>query len=336
MIKLILRATLLATALLTPAAAESEPIKLKLSLVASDRSVMYLGVVKPFVDAVNAEAKGSLEIEIYFSGALEKQLALQSKLVADGGADLAFIIPGYSPDRFYDDTVIELPGLFKDDREASLVYTRLIASGAIRGYDEYFVIAALSSPPESIHARQPVESIADLNGMAVRVNNPTEASAVGKLGMHPLPMAMNLAAGALGDGKIDATTAPLAMLFDFGIGRVATHHYMLEISGAPLALVMNRKTFDALPREAQDIIRKYSGEWPIASYLQAYEAADKRVMEQLRSDPRRKVVDPSPEDRTTAGIAFQSVIDEWAAQAPANRKQLELARAEIAKLRAGH
>jgi TRAP-type C4-dicarboxylate transport system substrate-binding protein len=246
MIKLLLRAVLLATALLTPAAA-AEPIKLRLSLAVSDRSQIYLGAVKPFVDAVNAEAKGSLEIEIYFSGALEKQLALQPRLVADGGADLAFIIPGYSPDRFYDDTVIELPGLFQDAREASLVYTRLIASGAIRGYDEYFVIAALCSPAESIHARQPIESIADLDGMAVRINNPTEAAAVSKLGMRPLPMAVNLAAGALADGKIDSTMAPLAMLFDFGIGRVATYHYMLEISGAPLALVMNRKTFDALP-----------------------------------------------------------------------------------------
>jgi hypothetical protein len=59
-------------------------------------------------------------------------------------------------------------------------------------------------------------------------------------------------------------------------------------------------------------------------------------MEQLRSNQRSKVVDPSPADRATAEIAFNSVIDEWSATAPANRKQLELARAEIAKLRAGH
>lgn len=334
MIRHFLCAALLATGLWAPAAA-AEPIKLKLSLVTSDRALIYLGAVKPFVDAVNAEAKNLIEIEIFFSGALEKQPTLQPQLVADGGADLAFIFPGYTPERFYDNTVIELPGLFQDTREASLVYTRMIASGAIKGYDDYFVVAALCSPAESIHGRQPITSIASLNGMTVRTNNVTEASAVRKLGMRPVPMPMNLVAEALSDGKIDSATAPLPMLFEFGVGRVSNYHYMLEISGAPLALVMNRRKFDSLPREARDIIRKYSGEWPVAPYLSSYEASGRQVLDQLESNPRRKVVQPSPEDRAAAESAFKSVIDEWAAKAPANRRQLEIAQAEIARLRAG-
>jgi TRAP-type transport system periplasmic protein len=334
MIKLFLRAAMFAAGFWV-SAVSAEPIKLTLSLVTSDRALIYLGAVKPFVDAVNAEAKGLLEIEVFFSGALEKQPALQPQLVAGGGADLAFIIPGYTPERFYDNTVIELPGLFQDTREASLVYTRMIASGAIKGYDDYVVVAALSSPAESIHGRRPIDSIASLDGMTVRTNNATEAMAVGKLGMRPVPMPMNLVAEALSDGKIDSATAPLPMLFEFGVGRVSSYHYMLEISGAPLALVMNRKKFDSLPREAQDIIRKYSGEWPVGPYLQSYEESGRQVIDQLQSNPRRKVVQPSPADRAAAEIVFKSVIDEWAAKAPANRQQLETARAEIARLRAG-
>src|SRR5882757_9380828 len=327
--------SLLFAIVLLPAAASADPIKLKLSLVTSDRALIYLGAVKPFVDAVNAEAKGLLEIEVFFSGALEKQPTLQPQLVADGGADLAFIFPGYTPERFYDNTVIELPGLFQDTREASLVYTRMIASGAIKGYDDYIVVAALSSPAESIHGRRPIDSIASLDGMTVRTNNATEAMAVRKLGMRPVPMPMNLVAEALSDGKIDSATAPLPMLFEFGVGRVSSYHYMLEISGAPLALVMNRKKFDSLPRDAQDIILKYSGEWPVGPYLQSYEESGRQVIDQLQSNPRRKVVQPSPADRAAAEIVFKSVIDEWAAKAPANRQQLETARAEIARLRAG-
>lgn len=335
MIKFFLRAALLATGLWA-SVASAEPIKLKLSLVTSDRALIYLGGVKPFVDAVNAEAKDLLEIEVFFSGALEKQPALQPQLVADGGADIAFIFPGYTPQRFYDNTVIELPGLFQDTREASLVYTRLIAAGAMKGYEDYFVIAALSSPAESIHARRPIESIADLNGISVRTSNVTSAAAVARLGMRPVQMPVNEIAEALSEGRIESAVAPLAMLFEFGIGRVANAHYMLEISHAALALVMNRKKFDSLPREAQDIIRKYSGEWPVESYLRAYEASGKAVMEQLRANPRRKIVDPSPADQATAELAFKSLVDEWALRAPANRLQLDLVRAEITKLRAGN
>src|SRR5882757_5993107 len=121
---------------LLPAAASADPIKLNLSLVTSDRALIYYGGVKPFVDAVNAEAKGLLEIEVYFSGALGKESAQQPQMVADGVADMAFIATGHSPKRFYDNTVIELPGLFRDAAEASLVFERLVAAGVLKGYED--------------------------------------------------------------------------------------------------------------------------------------------------------------------------------------------------------
>jgi TRAP-type C4-dicarboxylate transport system substrate-binding protein len=317
---------------LSPASAE--PIRLKLSLNASDRSLIYLADVKPFVDAVNAEAKGLLEIDVYFSGVLGKVIAQQAQLVADDVIDIAFILPGYSPERFYDDTVLELPGLFENAREASLVYTQLIAGNKLRGYESYFVIAALMSPLENIQSRLPIASIADLKGMAVRTNNVTEAAVLDKLAMRPIPMAVNLISEAISNGEIDAATVPPAMLFEFGVGRVASYHYMLDIGSAPLALVMNREKFESLPEAARNIIRKYSGEWPIARYLVAYEEATTQVMEQLKSNPRRKIIYPSQSDLDAAHRAFSAVIKEWVARDPRNREQFETVEAQIAKLRA--
>jgi TRAP-type C4-dicarboxylate transport system substrate-binding protein len=175
-----------------------------------------------------------------------------------------------------------------------------------------------------------------LKGLSVRTNNLTEAAALQRLGMRPVPMPVNLVSEAISNGTIDGTTVPPAMLFEFGVGRVTSYHYLLDVGGAPLALVMNRKTFDGLPKQAQDIIRKYSGEWPLARYLQSYDTVGSEVMEQLTSNPRRKVVYPSQSDLETAQIAFKSVIDEWAAKSPNNRKQLEIVEMEIAKLRTGH
>ncbi len=47
-----------------------EPIKLRLAFFSSDRANVYLAAIKSFVDAVNGEAKGLIDIEVYFSGAL--------------------------------------------------------------------------------------------------------------------------------------------------------------------------------------------------------------------------------------------------------------------------
>ena len=50
-----------------------------------------------------------LEIEVYFSGALGKDLSKQSQMLLDGVADIGYVIPAMTPDRFVDNAVIELP-----------------------------------------------------------------------------------------------------------------------------------------------------------------------------------------------------------------------------------
>ena len=92
--------------------------------------------------------------------------------------------------------------------------------------------------------------------------------------------------------------------------RLATCHDPLDVSIVPLALVMNRKKFDSLPKRAQDIIRKHSGEWPIASFVDTQAAVTREIMEQLTSNPGRKVVGPSQPDLDRAQCAFKSVVEE--------------------------
>jgi len=205
------RCLLFSFALLPSTAWAAEPTKLKLSFFSSDTAVLYGGGVKPFVDAINSEAKGLLEIEVFFRGALGKP-AQQPQLVRDGVADIAFILPGYTADQFPDNAVIELPGLFRDQREASLAYTRMIAANALRGYEDFFVITAFTVEPHSIHTRQPIASLEDLKGLKIRANNPTEAATFEKLGMRGIVMPANQIADAIGSGAIDGAALPPAML----------------------------------------------------------------------------------------------------------------------------
>ena len=129
---------------------------------------------------------------------------------------------------------------------------------------------------------------------------------------------------------------PPGPLVDFGISRVATYHYMLATSGAPLLLLMNCKVFDNLPKPAQDLIRKYSGRWAADRFIETYDEVERAVVRQLEADPRRRVTIPSPRDLATARVAFTSVLDEWVANSPHNRVLLKAAEAELGKLRAGH
>jgi TRAP-type transport system periplasmic protein len=64
-----------------------------------------------------------LQVEVYFSGALGKDIAQQPQLLLDGAFDIAFVIPGYTPNQFPDNALMELPGQFRDMREGSFIYT---------------------------------------------------------------------------------------------------------------------------------------------------------------------------------------------------------------------
>src|SRR5580692_3176930 len=96
MFKTVARCVLLWLVLL-PAAAAAEPIKLKMAYFSSDRTTTYFAAIKPFVDSVNAEATGLVQIDVSLSGVLGKNPTQQLQLVLDGTADLAFVVPGYTP-----------------------------------------------------------------------------------------------------------------------------------------------------------------------------------------------------------------------------------------------
>jgi TRAP-type C4-dicarboxylate transport system substrate-binding protein len=336
MLKNLARFALFSLALLPAAALAAETVKLKLSFFSSDSAILYNGGVKPFVDAVNSEAKGLLEIEVFFRGALGKAPAQQPQLVRDGVADIAYIVPGYTSDQFPDNAVIELPGLFRDQQEASLAYTRMIAANALRGYEDFIVIAAFTAEPHSIHTRQPIASLDDLQGLKIRANNPTEAATFEKLGMRAIVMPVNQIAEAIGSGAIDGAAIPPAMLAEFGVGRLATYHYIIHADAPSLALVMSRSKFESLPPQAQDIIRKYSGEWSVARSNAFFAEINAKSMQQLVSDPKRHVIFPSQADRVRIDAAFKDVIDAWVAKDPRNGDLLSMVRAEIGKMRSRH
>jgi len=105
-VRAILLRCAVAFCVLCPVTCLAEPSKLKLAFFSSDSALLYRGGVKPFVDAVNSEKEGGLEIEVFFGGALGKVPAQQPQLVRDGSVDIAYIIPGYSAEQFPDNAVI--------------------------------------------------------------------------------------------------------------------------------------------------------------------------------------------------------------------------------------
>ena len=330
-----LRVIVVALALL-PVAATAEPIRLKLAFFSSDSNHLYLSAVKPFVDAVNAEGKGRVAIDVYLSGKLGRDLSKQTQRLRDGIADIAYVVQPYEREAFPDSPVIELPGLYRNGREATEVFSRLVASDLMRGFKNYFVIGAFASDPENIHTRSPVASLAGLKGKIIRANNETEYTIIEKLGAKSVFIPLNKTADALSAGKIDGAMVPPAPMIEFGIGRVAANHYMLPTSCVPQSLLMTQQRFESLPNDVQEIIRKHSGAWFRENYNRINESSTALIMTVLNSDAHRKVVMPSKADMKTADAIFKSIDDAYAAANPHNAELVNAAQKIISTFRASN
>jgi TRAP-type C4-dicarboxylate transport system substrate-binding protein len=256
-------------------------------------------------------------------------------MVNDGVADIGFIVPPFTPGRFPDSEVLELPGMFHDLAEGTKVYTNLVRNGTIKDYGDYYPIAMWSTPPFSLHSNYPIRSIKDLKGKRVRGSGVIQIESLKALGAVTVGMPPTEVPEALSRRTIDASTSQPAVLYDFGLDRVTSHHYFIRLGIVPLAVVMNRKVFEGLPKAGQDAIRRYDMDYINKLYIDSMLEYDASLVKRLQDDPKRKVVFPDAADQKAAEAAFEPVIKAWTSRSPRHADVYKALVAEIRKVRAG-
>lgn len=313
----------------------AQPVKLKFATFSPDTERLYTTVMKPFAANVNKESGGAIEIEIYPNGALGRSPQQQAQMVLDGVADIAFVVPGFTPGRFPDSEVLELPGLFRDLKEGTTVYTRMVASGAIKDFNADFVpIAMWATPPFSLHTNYPVNTVSDLKGKKIRGSGVFQIESLKALGITTVGMAPTEVPEAISRRTIDGATSQPAVVYDFGLDRVTNHHYFIRLGVVPLVVIMNKKKFDSLPKAGQDALRKFGLEWNEKTYSQSMLAYDAELVKRMESDPKRKVVHPGPADAEAARKALEPVRTAWVSKSPRHAELYRQVLAEIEKVRA--
>ena len=296
-------------------------------------SATFQGGLLPFAAAVN-QALGEAAIELCPEGVLGGKLMTQLALIESGGADAAFVIPGFTPERFPDNFVFGIPGLFRDIAEASLVFARVVAAGKLRGYEDFFVIGAFCTEPFSLHARKKLTCLADLKGMRLRAANKADEIMLKQLGADARIVPGDKILSSIEDGMIDGTTLHAGPLYDLGIARITSYDYFLRLGCAPLTVLMTKDRFARLASKVQDAICAYSGEWFAARYAGHVAAHNAVLLAKMRGDPNRTVIEPPVEEIAAAEAAFVPIVETWLAEHPRNWQTLVAVKDEIARLQA--
>lgn len=309
------------------------PASLTIAFHPPPASITFRGAIEPFAEAVKQAANGTLAIRLCPDGSLGGLLTNQLALVESGGADAAFVIPGFMPARFPDNFVFGIPGLFRDVTEASLVFSRAVQNGTLAGYDEFLVIGAFCTEPFSLHARKKLTNLGDLHGMKLRAANGADEAMLRQLGADARIVPGNEILSAIESGAIDGTTLHAGPLYDLGISRVTQYDYFLRLGCAPLTVLMNRTSFARLPQAARDAIETYSGAWFAANYARRVTAHNEELLARMRADPARTVTFPPEAEIDAAAAAFKPLVERWLGESPRNRRVYDAVTEEIARYR---
>jgi TRAP-type C4-dicarboxylate transport system substrate-binding protein len=334
MLKLMLSALVAAVAI--SGSAQSQEVTLRLSAFIPAQAPTFAQVIKPWAETINAEGAGIIKIDLFPGGVLGGNPGLQPKMVTDGVADIALVIPAYSPGRFPDNDVMELPRMVNNSTESSRAIYRLYKRGLLRGYDDYYVVMLSTTNPYALHTKRPVKSMADLKRLKLRAGGPVASASMRALGVAPVGMPITEVAENVSRGVIDGTAGDWDVMYSFRIIEAAKHHYMAAALGAvPVAVLMSKKAYDALPAKAKALVDKHSGEPMSRKFGGVHDGIQASKLADTQKATDHTMVFPSEADLKQWDATLAPVVNNWVKENPNGPALLAALKEELAKIRAG-
>ncbi|MGE5146132.1 MAG: TRAP transporter substrate-binding protein [Candidatus Eiseniibacteriota bacterium] len=317
------------------AGAHAEAIKLKFAVFTPDKEMTFVNIMKPFAEHVAKASKGTLEFELFPNGALGRDPGKQMKMVQDGVADIAWIIPSYTPGVFPDDEVVELPGIIRDSKEGSIAIWRMWEKGLVRGYENLVPLAIFTSDPYTVHTNFTVNKLDDLKGKKIRAAGPVASDTVKAVGAVPVGMPFTQITESISRRVIDGTLAHPIALYDFGVAKVATHHYLARFGAVTLSIIMNKAKYDALPQAAKDAIMKYRGEPLSKAFGDMVIKRNNQLIAEWSKDKKHHVVRLNDAGEAEFMTTVAPVIAAWESKNPRHKQLLDGLQTELGRIRSG-
>lgn len=316
-------------------AALAQTVTLKFSSFEPAQAPFTAGVFAKWAEDVSKASNGTLKIEMYPGGTLGRNPLQQFKLVQDGVADIAWVITGYTPGRFDDTEVVELPFLVNSTLEGSTVLTRMLAKDQLVGFADLKVFLIGNVPPVSLHTRFPLKSLADLKGKRMRAASTLTGKIVEAMGAVPVLIGAPNTAEALSKGVVDGTLAEWNFIQTFKIDEVVQHHMALPLGATAVMIPMLRKKYESLPPAARAALDKYSGDAFVKRFAEVADGAAVSVPAAIAAKGKNTLVKPDKATEDAFRNALKSVSDEWRAAKQRNDRVYQAFVAELAQVRAG-
>ena len=308
------------------ARAQGKPIVWNLPTVAAPtyyHTVNY----NAFGAKVKEKSGGRMEIRVHPASSLYPGPEL-IPAVLDGRSEVGTVLASYLTDVLLEMGPLELPFMtssIEEHKKAALqlrsFYAEMLARKGLK------LLSIHTWPSQQIFSTAPIRTVADWKGKKIRVYGADSANIARLLGAAPVNIAFGEVYSALEkktvDGAMTSATNAEPMKF-FEVAKFLDYWYLA--GAAQEWLVANQKSWDALPKDLQQVVldamkevNLEEKEWADAI------AADERVRRRL-PELGMTVVDPPTEELEKARKVAKGAWDIWLTRTGADGKRgLELA-----------
>lgn len=250
---------------MTSGAALSQEVTLRFQHFVSPKGSVPIYFMIPWAKKIESESGGRIKIEIYPAMQLGGKPPALYDQIRDGVIDGGWVIPSYTPGRFPESEVFELPFMTSMSAEASSRaawdYTEKYMGERFR---DVHLLAVHVHGPGVVHKKgEPISRIADFKGLKLRGPSRQANKLLKAVGATPVGMPVPAFPEALSKGIVDGGVIPWEIVPPLKVHELADSHTQI---GGDRALyntyfiwAMNNDSYNALPDDLKAIIDANAG-----------------------------------------------------------------------------
>jgi TRAP-type C4-dicarboxylate transport system substrate-binding protein len=173
-------------------------------------------------------------------------------------------LPGYSGGRFPLTTVFELPFMVTTADATTQAFQEFAEMHLMDEYRDVVPLLFHTAARFKIHmVKSAITKVSDFNGRKIRATNRAMGDFLKLLGATPVHMPVPSVPQALSKRVVEGAVLPWEIVIPFKIQQLAPYHSLIEgrngFIAATFFMGMNKKAYNALPRDLKTVIDKNSG-----------------------------------------------------------------------------
>ncbi|AMM87311.1 C4-dicarboxylate ABC transporter substrate-binding protein (plasmid) [Martelella sp. AD-3] len=310
MFRLLLKAAALALVLGAPLAAQAR--EMRVSSHEPPQGFYSAQILQPWIDAVNAKLSKGNAFKLY-PGAILGAPPAQAELVKAGVADVALVVPTYTPGLFPMSGVVEVPGLARSSEQGTHILSALWDKGALeKEYADYKVIALFTTPGYRLFMTgKGVTTPDQMAGLKLRTPSQFGSTLYEMLGASGVSIPAPQVYENLERGVVSGAAWVMDAYKTFRLDEVAPSITTLKFTAQPMAILMNKRTYEALPEADRAVIDAMSGTSQAAKIAATVDAADAAIEADYRAAGKVDFVALTEADMALWNDALSGAADRW-------------------------